>query len=261
MREPLPLVSIITPCLNSEKTIEQTIKSVINQTYPKIEYIIVDGESTDGTLGIVEKYKDKISKVVSEKDDGIYDAMNKGLHLSTGDLVGIINADDWYEANAVENIVAAFEENPNAHVFYGNLNMYYQDNFIKTRYPPPAHKLHTGPALPHPPIFIVGDIYRKYGFGTGYGVAEDWELLLKLYSQGYHFKYINANIADFRIWGESWVQNPLKIRLNRLKISWEYANSLYLKLQIILIFLSGLLLIPAMEMKKRIPILKAKLKQ
>jgi len=98
------LVSIITPCLNSKKTIRKTIESVINQTYKNIEYIIVDGESTDGTIEIIneyrEKYKDCI-KFISEKDNGIYDAMNKGIKLCSGSLIGIINSDDYYETNAV----------------------------------------------------------------------------------------------------------------------------------------------------------------
>ena len=92
-----PKVSIITVCLNSEKTLEQAIQSVISQTYKNIEYIIVDGASTDGTLDIISKYENKITKWVSEKDQGLYYAMNKGIDMATGDIVGIINSDDWYE--------------------------------------------------------------------------------------------------------------------------------------------------------------------
>jgi glycosyltransferase involved in cell wall biosynthesis len=88
-------VSIITICYNSAATIEDTIRSVISQDYPDIEYIIVDGVSTDGTLGIVERYRDRIHRVISEKDRGIYDAMNKGVSAATGDIVGILNSDDF----------------------------------------------------------------------------------------------------------------------------------------------------------------------
>ena len=101
-----PLISIITVVYNGEKTIEQTITSVSEQTYKNIEYIIVDGKSTDGTMQIVSKYKGKIAKIICEKDKGIYDAMNKGISLAKGDIIGLLNADDFYEPDAIENIAA-----------------------------------------------------------------------------------------------------------------------------------------------------------
>ena len=96
-----PLVSIITPAFNSDKTIESTIKSVLSQSHPRIEYIIVDGGSTDGTINIIKKYEDKINVWISEQDEGIYDAMNKGIKLASGDIVGFLNADDVYFADNV----------------------------------------------------------------------------------------------------------------------------------------------------------------
>ncbi|EKD55550.1 MAG: Glycosyltransferase family 2 protein, partial [uncultured bacterium] len=101
--------SIITVTYNSAKTLETTIKSVIDQSFPYIEYIVVDGGSTDGTLDIIKKYQDKITKWVSEKDGGISDAMNKGIKMASGDIIGIIHADDWYEIGALEKVDAAFE--------------------------------------------------------------------------------------------------------------------------------------------------------
>ena len=117
------LVSIITPCYNSEKTIEKTIKSVLGQTYKNIEYIIVDGGSSDSTIDIVKKYEmlfEGRMKVISEKDDGIYDAMNKGILNATGKLIGIVNSDDYYEADAVETVVKNMEEDE-YQVLYGLL--------------------------------------------------------------------------------------------------------------------------------------------
>lgn len=105
-----PLVSIITVVFNGEKYLEQTILSVLNQTYSNIEYIIIDGGSSDATLDIINKYTDKIDYWVSEPDSGIYDAMNKGISLATGQLIGIINSDDWYELDAVEEIVRAYKD-------------------------------------------------------------------------------------------------------------------------------------------------------
>ena len=99
------LISIITVCLNAVETIETTIRSVLQQTYKNVEYIVIDGGSTDGTLQIIEKYRNDISILISEKDEGIYDAMNKGIELARGDYIGIINADDWYEKDAVEHVV------------------------------------------------------------------------------------------------------------------------------------------------------------
>ena len=101
-------VSVITPCFNSEKTIRKTLDSVLNQTYNNYEYIIVDGKSTDGTLKIIEEYKTKFGeklKFISEKDTGIYDAMNKGIAMASGDIIGIVNSDDFYCLDALENMV------------------------------------------------------------------------------------------------------------------------------------------------------------
>ena len=107
-----PLISIITVCYNSENTIQKTIESITNQTYQNIEYIIIDGKSTDRTLEIINNNKGKISKIVSEKDNGIYDAFNKGLKLYTGDLVGFVNSDDILTPNAIEILVRYYKNYP-----------------------------------------------------------------------------------------------------------------------------------------------------
>ena len=103
-----PKITIITACLNAARTVEATIRSVLDQNYPNLEYIIIDGVSTDGTLEIVDKYEDKITKIVSEPDKGIYDAFNKGISLATGDLIGILNADDFYAPWTMTTIQKAF---------------------------------------------------------------------------------------------------------------------------------------------------------
>ena len=105
-------ISIITIVYNREKTIKDTINSVLNQTYKNIEYIIIDGKSTDSTLNIVNSYKDKISKIISEKDDGLYDALNKGINLATGDIIGFIHSDDFYIDNfVIEKVANEFKKN------------------------------------------------------------------------------------------------------------------------------------------------------
>ena len=240
--EDKPLVSIITVCLNGEDTIEQTIQSVINQTYTNIEYIIIDGVSTDGTLEIIDRYKNKISQLISEKDKGIYDAMNKGLKLATGDIIGILNSDDWYERDTVENIVNTLLEDRFAQVIYGNTNIYNRDNFMITKYPAPIERLRTGMPIPHPPVFISGEVYKKYGFETKYGRHGDRELLLKLYSQNYRFAYINKTIVNYRMPGYDKLGFPLRRAIHNMMISFRYMNNLIDIPGILLAFLKDLVM-------------------
>ena len=228
-----PLVSIITVCLNSEKTIEQTIQSVINQTYHNIEYIIIDGKSTDRTLEIIDMYKDEISIFVSESDKGIYDAMNKGLKLATGEIIGIINSDDWYEPDAVETIVNSFLEDRNVQIFYGNMNVYEKDKFIWTRYPSSTKDLPYSMALPHPSVFILSTVYEKYRFDIKYKIIADYDLLLKLYSKNYKFKYINKTISHFQKGGHSDVESFTKI-VDLAKVSLNYSDNFMSEIRIIL---------------------------
>jgi len=116
-----PVLSVVTIVYNNVRDIERTMLSVLNQTYPNIEYILVDGLSTDGTLGIIKKYKDRIAALISEKDEGIYDAMNKGLAASTGDYVIFMNSgDEFYAKDTVENVFAAAED---ADIYYGETEM------------------------------------------------------------------------------------------------------------------------------------------
>ena len=116
-----PLISIITVCRNSEKTIEATILSVLNQTYKNIEYIIIDGNSTDSTKKIIEKYKDKITHYISEKDDGLYYAFNKGIKYVSGEMFGFVNSDDTLTPNAIEILVNYYEKYPSVDFIFGSV--------------------------------------------------------------------------------------------------------------------------------------------
>ena len=116
-----PLVSIITPNFNGGLYLEETIKSVLNQTYNNIEYIIVDGASSDNSLEIISKYKEKISKIISEPDNGMYDAINKGMKLSKGSIIAYINSDDFYPKNIIANVVNFFNKYSNVDLVYGDL--------------------------------------------------------------------------------------------------------------------------------------------
>ncbi len=212
MEEGNPLVSIITVVYNGAGTIEQTIESVKGQSYKNIEYIIVDGDSTDGTQQIVNKHSDFISYFISEKDNGIYDAMNKGILHAKGDIIGIINSDDWYALAAVKNAVRFFEEN-DVDLVYGNIQAVdYQGKKIEW-VKVPLEAMWYRMAVPHPSVFIKKVIYDRYGlFDLKYKLSADYELILRLYSSGVRFGYIDEIMVFFRAGGASQIYGDIGIR-------------------------------------------------
>lgn len=198
--------SIITVCLNSENTIEQTVQSVIEQENCDYEYIIVDGMSTDKTLEIIRRYEDRISIIISEPDTGLYDAMNKGISLATGDVIGIINSDDWYEAGALALVEKCFESS-DVEVIYGKMNLIYLNGESKVMVPGDMENIRYEMGIPHSTVFIKKDIYRKYGaFKLKYRIAADYELMLRLYTKGVKFRYLENILASFRLGGLSFQQ-------------------------------------------------------
>ena len=201
-----PLVSIITVTYNAEKYVEQTIKSVAAQSYKNIEYIIIDGLSTDGTADIIQRYRQHITHFVSESDNGIYDAMNKGLQKATGELTGIINASDFYEPNAVEAVVSAYLQNRDAGIFYGNINMLNENgSFFKLKKPiTNLENLSKGMSLYHPALFAAKSVYEKYGlYDLQYKIASDFDFTIRCYLAGVKFIYIDSVISNFRKGGIS----------------------------------------------------------
>jgi glycosyltransferase involved in cell wall biosynthesis len=200
-------ISVITVCLNSGKTIEQTIQSVINQKNCNYEYIIIDGKSTDDTLEIIKKYRDRISVVVSEPDSGIYDAMNKGISLATGDVVGIINSDDWFEPGAFARVEKYFRDT-DAEVVYGKMNAIDLEGNVQILIPSNIEKIRYEMETPHPTVFVKREIYKKYGvFQLKYKIAADYELMLRLYTKGVKFKHLEYILANFRMGGISALQS------------------------------------------------------
>lgn len=195
-------VSIITPCLNSEKTIRQTIESVLYQTYQEIEYIIIDGKSSDKTLEIICEYISSFQgkmQYISERDNGIYDAMNKGIRKATGDVIGIINSDDWYESDAVEEIVKCFM-NTDAEVVYG------EEWILNENREREYHTYHMG-FPPHPGMFVRREAYQKYGlYDLNYQIASDWDLILRFMVSGVQFERINRIVANYSKSGVSSVK-------------------------------------------------------
>jgi glycosyltransferase involved in cell wall biosynthesis len=202
-------ISIITVTFNSASTLRDAIESVINQTYTNIEYIIIDGKSIDGTIDIVKSYGSKVSKFISEPDKGLYDAMNKGIKLATGEIIGILNSDDLYfDEYVIENVAKIFEAYP-IDCLWGDL-VYFKDNpnkFIRIwksgEYKPGIFK--TGWMPPHPTFFVKKEIYEKYGyFKLEFSIAADYELMLR-FLEKYRIKgyYLPKFLVKMRAGGKA----------------------------------------------------------
>lgn len=199
-----PKISIITITFNSEKTLEETIVSVINQDYPNLEYIIIDGGSKDKTLKIVEKYRDKIAVVVSEPDEGISDAFNKGISKSTGKIVGIINSDDLLLPGALESVASAYENNVD--VYRGKTVIWDDATGDKLVQAPsmkfPVNRPFRRGTVCHQSTFVTRDAYLRYGvFDKSMRYIMDVDLLTRFYVKGANFKYIDKELAVSRFGG------------------------------------------------------------
>jgi glycosyltransferase involved in cell wall biosynthesis len=196
-------MSIITVVYNGEKTIKDTLESVCNQTLLPKEYIIVDGASTDGTITIVKEYmlKYPFIKYISERDSGIYDAMNKGIELAKGQLIGIINSDDWYEDNALEKMWGAYLTNGSG-IYYGiQRNIIYGKEFYLER---ASHEFLGQRMMPHPSTFVSADIYKEFGvFDLKFAFSADLEILIRYLKLNVPFIRLDIIITNFRIGGAS----------------------------------------------------------
>jgi len=199
-----PKVSIITVVYNGITHLEQTILSVIGQSYDNIEYIIIDGGSTDGTVELIKKYEDKIAYWVSEPDGGIYDAMNKGITQASGEIVGLINADDWYELDAVAKVLEAFQTT-DADVVHGSMQIFQENGtgFVKG-VEKDLSKLKKGMLLNHPTVFVKRSLYETYGmFDTSYRIVADWEMMVRWWLKDVKFVGVSETLANFRMGGVS----------------------------------------------------------
>ena len=189
-----PLVTIITVVFNGEKYLEETILSVLNQTFDNIEYIIVDGSSTDSTLEIISKYENAIDYWISEPDKGIYDAMNKGISLCSGTIIGLINAGDTYTKDAIKTIVKEYNNNP-LRIIVGDCKvMLNQANKWFIRKGDIASLPYN--TLPHPPVFVPLAIYKKHGlFDINFKIAGDHDFLCRCYQNEVKFSYVSEVVA------------------------------------------------------------------
>ena len=218
-----PLITVITVVFNGEKYLEETIQSVINQTYDNVEYIIIDGASTDGTLDIIKKYENQIDYWVSEQDSGIYAAMNKGIELVTGEIIGLLNSDDWYKLDAVQSILELFVQEK-ADVVYGNLMLVYSDIGLTKISAPTIELMKKTGTINHQAVFVKNSIYKKHLFNLNYKIVADYDLILKLMKKGYIFNYCNELIAYMRAGGAS---GSVFTIFERYKIQKKYFGLVY----------------------------------
>jgi glycosyltransferase involved in cell wall biosynthesis len=202
-------ISIITVVYNNKRTIKDAINSVLNQTYSNIEYIIIDGNSTDGTMDIVLEFSGRISKVISEKDSGIYDAMNKGIDLATGDVIGILNSDDMYNSlDTLQYIMDLFISDNDLDILYGDL-VYVKTNDINSivrkwigqEYY--NNYFEYGNVPPHPSLFVRAHVYNQAGlFNLKYRLASDYEFMLRIFKKfDFKIKYLPILIVKMRLGG------------------------------------------------------------
>ena len=222
-------VSIITVCYNAEKYIEKAIQSVLDQTYKNIEYIIVDGKSADSTMRIVEKYKDRISKIISEKDSGIYEAMNKGIKTAAGDILYFLNCDDYFcNRNTVENIVNEFKQDDNLGIVYGRINYFNkpreasliaaQEKEFKTK----MDLIFRG--ICHQSIFSRKWVFERIGlFDERFRIHADFDWILSAFNGGIKFKFINEPIACYNYTGMSYLKRN-ETMIDRIKVVRKHAN-------------------------------------
>lgn len=189
-------ISIITVVYNGEKHLEQTIQSILNQTYQNIEYIIIDGGSTDKTLNIIKKYEHAIDYWISEPDCGIYDAMNKGILQATGDIIGILNADDWYEEETIQTVINHFDTNTD--ILTGLcLNWNKGKSFLNQN--DSINQLNQRMCINHPATFIRKQIYNEIGlFSPHYRISGDYNFITRCYLAGKSFKFIDKVLTNFR---------------------------------------------------------------
>ena len=219
-------ISVITVTFNSATTVRDTIESVLLQEYQDFEYLVIDGGSKDNTIDIIKEYEPKFGgrmRWISEKDKGMYDGINKGIRMATGDVVGIINSDDFYHRTDIFSIISkSFKENPGVQAIYGDVRFVKPDNLDKTvRYYSCKHwrpwRFRFGFMPAHPTFFTYKENFEKYGYYQyDYHIAADYELLIRhLYTNKVPAKYVPVDFMKMRTGGRStngWKANVL---LNR----------------------------------------------
>ena len=238
-------VSIITVVRNNEDTIKDAIESVLSQTYTNIEYIVIDGASTDETLNIIQPYIAKITTLVSERDGGIYDAMNKGIELASGDIVGILNSDDFYtHSKVIDEVVRKFIQNPGSDLVLGNVDFVRPDNLFKpirfySSFKFALWKMRFGFMPAHPSAFIKRSAYNRIGqYKVGYKIGADFDMFVRLLVVArLPYVKLNKTLIRMRVGGvstsgiKSYVISTNEM-LCSLKENQIYSNSLMVSMRL-----------------------------
>jgi glycosyltransferase len=207
--EPL-IISIVTIVYNNSTYVEDAIQSVLSQSYPFIEYIVIDGGSTDGTIEIIKKYQERISIFLSEKDKGIYDALNKGVRIASGNIIGFLHSDDVFTDKNVVKKIAESLSNSNVDGIYSDLDYVKKNNInsIVRHWESSTfslNKLNSGWMPPHPTLYLHRTLYEQIGlFDLRYPIAADYDFILRLFSApNINFKYIPEVFVKMRVGGQS----------------------------------------------------------
>lgn len=224
-------LSLVTVVYNAQDTIRQCIQSVISQNYPHLEYIIIDGGSTDNTLSIIQEYREHIHVLVSESDQGIYDAMNKGIRLATGDVVGMLNADDHFADDNVLQVVAGIFAQQDTEIVYGDMDIIDQHSRVIRKWRSGQYSRNSfmlGFMPPHPTFYCRRNLFDQFGFySPDHGSAADYELMLRLMYRyqvkAYHVKQVMVNMRTGGISSKNlnnrikaWQFDLLAMRQNKL---------------------------------------------
>ncbi len=246
-------VSIITVCYNSAEYIDSAIQSVINQSYSNLEYIIIDGCSSDNTVAIIKSYGKNISLFISEPDLGIYDAMNKGLRFATGDVIGLLNSDDfYYSEDVISQIVNAFCENPGSEIVVGNVDYFTPPNLVTpvrkfSIQSFASWKMRFGFSVAHPASFVKRSAYNKVGgYDKNYKIGADFDWFLRaLINHRIYYKKLDQTLVGMREGGVSTsgrtsYSTSSKELLNALRVNHVYSNSFLVFIRLPVKFLQKL---------------------
>lgn len=245
-----PKITVVTVCYNAENEIESTMRSTLEQDHIDLEYILIDGKSNDKTLEIINKVKNENHvrniKVISEPDQGIYDAMNKGINLATGEFLVFMNAGDFfYDNTTLTKVIAFLEENPSTDILYGNCG-YTTENTIQ--HPSPfwtRGKGYQGVGFCHQATYVRVSILKKYPFNLKYTISADYDQMFQLYKSGCNFSYFNMPLCKFNLNGVSYsFKNRIELYVQNAEIAGEQNSLAYklaiLKLKLIRILPSGI---------------------
>lgn len=206
-----PLISVITVSYNAVSVIERTILSVIGQSYLNLEYIIIDGGSVDGTIDIIKNYQDQISYWISESDEGIYDAMNKGILQSKGRWINFMNAGDTFSDTSVLEKIFFQEISENVGMIYGNTALFKNGVFIESFENKPfwlSRMPFRGKGICHQSMFVKSDLAKRMMFDTSYRICSDYDMCYKIYKKGYEFLFVDIVVSHYDVTGVS-CNNPM----------------------------------------------------